>query len=106
MQNLPLIPYMEHFRSLKRAHNLGGAPHKPILLLSVAQLILSGEIADNRIRMTEELIVVFRENWQTAPARTEMKAKSFWLRVIQRVVLPSRDATVTFRQFFRCAEKS
>lgn len=63
MHNPPLIPYMEHFRSLKRAHNLGGAPHKPILLLSVAQLILAGEMADNRIRITEELIVAFRENW-------------------------------------------
>ena len=63
MDNQFLTSYIHQFQHLNRAHNLGGAPHKPILLLSVAQLIKQGEIVDNRIRITEELVLAFKDNW-------------------------------------------
>lgn len=63
MENQFLTSYIHQFQHLNRAHNLGGAPHKPILLLSVAQLIKQGDIFDNRIRITEELVLAFKDNW-------------------------------------------
>ncbi|HLP55739.1 MAG TPA: HNH endonuclease [Fluviicola sp.] len=63
MENQFLTSYIHQFQNLNRAHNLGGAPHKPILLLSIAQLINQGEIFDNRIRITEELVLAFKDNW-------------------------------------------
>lgn len=63
MENQFLTSYIHQFQHLNRAHNLGGAPHKPILLLSIAQLIQQGEILDNRIRITEELVLAFKDNW-------------------------------------------
>lgn len=63
MKNTILTPYIYQFQHLNRAHNLGGAPHKPILLLSIAQLISDGTITDNRMRITEELVVAFKDNW-------------------------------------------
>ncbi len=63
MENQFLTSYIHQFQHLNRAHNLGGAPHKPILLLSIAQLIHQGDIIDNRIRITEELVLAFKDNW-------------------------------------------
>lgn len=63
MVNQFLVSYIHQFQNLNRAHNLGGAPHKPILLLSIAQLIREGEIHNNKIRITEELVLAFKDNW-------------------------------------------
>jgi putative restriction endonuclease len=43
---------------------MGKAPHKPILLLSVLQLIRKGEIVSNRIEITPALVLAFKSNWQ------------------------------------------
>lgn len=42
---------------------MGGAPHKPILLLSIADAFEHRQIPDNRIFITPELIGLFRANW-------------------------------------------
>ncbi len=57
--------YTKHLQSLNRASNktLGKAPHKPILLLSIIQLIHKGEIQSNRIYITGELVIAFKSNW-------------------------------------------
>lgn len=57
--------YTKQLQSLNRASNknLGKAPHKPILLLSLIQLIHSGEIQTNRIFITGELVIAFKSNW-------------------------------------------
>ena len=39
------------------------APHQPILLLSVIQSIACGEITDNRVEITPELVARFKDNW-------------------------------------------
>ncbi len=51
------------FKKLKRASSNGGAPHKPILLLAVLEGVRRGEITSNRIYITPELILCFREIW-------------------------------------------
>ncbi len=58
-----LIEYIRDFTKLRRAPNLGGAPHKPVLLLSVIDAIEKGYIRNERIYITAELITLFKSNW-------------------------------------------
>ena len=55
--------YINLFTKLKRAHQYGGAPHKPILLLSIIDSIERGFIKSERIYITAELITLYRSNW-------------------------------------------
>lgn len=55
--------YINCFTHLHRAHNNGGAPHKPILLLSIIDCIEYGYIADEKIYISSELVAYFRNNW-------------------------------------------
>lgn len=56
--------YIKYLTKLNRATNNGiKAPHKPILLLSILQLIRKGEITSNRIFITPELVLAFKSNW-------------------------------------------
>ena len=58
-----LQSYIKQFKSLKRGYSkgLGKAPHKPILLISIIQLIRKKEITSNRIYITPELIFSFKK---------------------------------------------
>lgn len=55
--------YLHQILRLKRSASFGGAPHKPILLLSLFQLIRKGEIVSNRIEITPELVLEFKNIW-------------------------------------------
>ena len=58
------LPYYVHcFTHLKRDAKNGGAPHKPVLLLSVIRLFEKGLITDNRIYISPELVSVFKSIW-------------------------------------------
>lgn len=58
--------YIKDLTKLNRATNNGiKAPHKPILLLSILQLIRKGEITSDRIFITPELVLAFKSNWNT-----------------------------------------
>lgn len=47
----------------------GLAPHKPIFILTLLDLIESGQISDNRFYINAELVSAFHENWDLlAPA--------------------------------------
>jgi putative restriction endonuclease len=63
---LNLAYYCNKFSSLKvsRTRANGIAPHKPILLLSVIELIEQGEIRHNQIPLSPELIAAFLKLWQ------------------------------------------
>ena len=41
----------------------GPAPHKPVLLLAVIESIEHGEITENRIEITDDLLIRFYDNW-------------------------------------------
>lgn len=57
--------YVELFASLRTQVQEGKpAPHKAILLLSMIDLIASGEIKTNRIDMSSALIKQFKWNWK------------------------------------------
>ena len=58
-----LEKYSRLIGKLKRAYQNGGAPHKPILLLAILKSVESKVITSNRIYITPELIMNFRELW-------------------------------------------
>lgn len=55
--------YIHCFANLNRSKSNGGAPHKPILLLSVINLFEQGFLFSNTIKITPELVAAFRNNW-------------------------------------------
>jgi putative restriction endonuclease len=55
--------YLHQIFRLKRSASFGGAPHKPILLLSLFELIRKGQIVSNRIEITPELVLAFKNIW-------------------------------------------
>tara|TARA_R110000868_G_scaffold71713_2_gene209709 strand:+ start:37710 stop:38693 length:984 start_codon:yes stop_codon:yes gene_type:complete len=62
----PINKYIHFFETLNRGFNkgLGRAPHKPILLLAIASLIQKNEITTNRIFITPELLLVYKNIWR------------------------------------------
>jgi len=60
-----LSKYIKLVKHLKRGYNkgLGKALHKPILILSILQLVERNIITTNRIFITPELILSFKSNW-------------------------------------------
>ena len=54
---------IHYFSKLRRDNKFGGAPHKPILLLAILELIRKGEITNNRIAITPELVLEFKSIW-------------------------------------------
>lgn len=55
--------YLKAFTSLRRDYKYGGAPHKPILILSVIECFEQHLITSNEIYITPELVGEFRSLW-------------------------------------------
>lgn len=55
--------YIHQFTHLKRDNKNGGAPHKPILLLSVIELFEKKIYMSNEIRLIPEVVSVFKSIW-------------------------------------------
>jgi len=55
--------YINRFTHLKRDNKNGGAPHKPILLLSLINLFNSAFYKTNEILIAPELVASFKTNW-------------------------------------------
>lgn len=58
-----LKDYSRRFTKLRVDRSRGVAPHKPILLLSVIELIAQGFIQNNQIVLSPELIATFLKYW-------------------------------------------
>lgn len=98
-----LQKYAHYFANLRRDKNKerGDAPHKPVLLLSVIQLIQKNLIEDQRIYITPELVMAFKDNWsklvftQHSPNFAlpffHLKSEPFW----QLVSKPGLEIAVT-----------
>lgn len=60
-----LNKYLRKLTSLKQGvTTYGKAPHKPILLISIIDLISQGKINENRIYVDTDLVATFQENWK------------------------------------------
>lgn len=55
--------YLRCIEKLRRDYKNGGAPHKPILLLSLFEAIKNNTITTNIIYITPELVGLFKSNW-------------------------------------------
>ncbi|MNK03962.1 hypothetical protein D3C87_218160 [compost metagenome] len=63
--NVGLDTYLSAFTHVKRANTRYGlAPHKPILLLTLAELIEKGIVINNRFKVNADLVGLFQENWR------------------------------------------
>jgi len=64
--SLEIEKYIQQFGKLNRSYNkgLGFAPHKPVLLLSIFELIKNGEITTPRIFIIPDLLIAFKDNWK------------------------------------------
>jgi putative restriction endonuclease len=94
-----LSTYIHYFSNLRRDSKNGGAPHKPILLLSIIELVQKGEIINNRIEITPELVLEFKNNWSKLVTSQHhpnfalpffhMKSEPFWKLVTKTgMILP------------------
>ncbi len=60
-----LHTYTQAFTRLNRGQTpYGLAPHKPVLLLSIIELVENGTFVDNQIYLNQALLNAFKENWQ------------------------------------------
>ncbi len=55
--------YLNKLTHLRRDNKYGGAPHKPIMVLSVIANIETGLINSNKIYVTPELVGIFKNLW-------------------------------------------
>ena len=55
--------YCQKFSRLRVDRTRGNAPHKPILLLSVIELLEQGSVRQNRVFLSPELIATFLKFW-------------------------------------------
>ena len=64
-ENKNLAYYRQHFADLNvnNTRQRGKANHKPILLLSIIDLIAQGIIRDNRIYVSDDLVKTFNKYW-------------------------------------------
>lgn len=65
MNNQALNSYLQKLTHLNRANTLyGKAPHKPVLLISIIELIEKGLTQNNRVYVNTDLVGTFQENWR------------------------------------------
>ncbi|GGH38391.1 HNH endonuclease [Mangrovimonas yunxiaonensis] len=95
--------YIRLLENLNRGYNkgLGRAPHKPVLLLAIIRLIQQKEITSNRIFITPELLLEFKNIWNImvdtdhipnfALPFFHMRSEPFW----HLVAKPSMQIKVT-----------
>jgi putative restriction endonuclease len=79
---------LHFFSRLRRDSKYGGAPHKPILLLAILELVRKGDIINNRIAITPELVLEFKSIWSRLVVTPHipnfalpfyhMKSEPFW----------------------------
>lgn len=88
MNPAQLQKYIFQFSKLKRSASNGGAPHKPILLLSILSLVRKGNVTNNRIEITPSLVLEFKSIWSSIVVTQHtanfslpffhMKSEPFW----------------------------
>lgn len=86
MSTTILQQYIQKIERLRIDKAHGPAPHKPILLLAVIELIERGQISENKIFLTSELAETFRDYWLKVTDRRpditlpffHLKSDSFW----------------------------
>ncbi len=66
MRDKLISKYLKQLLTLRRGNsrNLGKAPHKPILILSILKLIKQGKISSNKIFISSDLLITIKDLWK------------------------------------------
>ena len=65
MNNYTLNSYISKLTHLNRANTpYGKAPHKPVLLISILELIEKGLVQNNCVCVNIDLVGTFQEDWR------------------------------------------
>lgn len=65
MQNPTLEKYLKALTCIKRGSTkFGIAPHKPILLITLVELVQKNIVLNNRFEVNADLVGIFQENWR------------------------------------------
>ncbi len=86
MTNGILRKYIKEFNSLRPDKAHGNAPHQPVLLLSIIELIEQGQIENNKIHPSPHLFDKFLMYWNSVTNRKpnlampffHLRSRSFW----------------------------
>ena len=81
-----LQEYIQKITDLNIDRATGNAPHQPILLLAIIELIEQGKVSENKIVPSPELLEIFVKYWSIIPDRKpnlampfyHLKKKGFW----------------------------
>lgn len=75
-----LDKYLDLFSRLNRhrTDEVGFRPHKPILLLALLDEVERGNIKENFVAITPELVAAFRAYWRTLVPASNMKERIFY----------------------------
>ncbi len=63
MRTKNITYYCSQFEKLRRDYKNGGAPHKPVLLISLIQAFQQGLYKATEIVIKPELVGLFKSNW-------------------------------------------
>ena len=112
-----LSEYIHYFTKLRRAPNLGGAPHKPVLLLSIIDAVEKGYIRNEHIYITAELIALFKSNWSIwvkTPHKMNfalpfyhLSNEPFWKLIVRpgfNIELTSKKSIKSFHSLFQAVD--
>lgn len=114
-----LLKYLKKLTHLNRASKDGEkAPHKPILLLSIIESIEAGDIRENKIEITAELIARFKDNWNRLVKSNifqpnfslpffHMKSEGFWYLqtyIGKEIIVTSSSSIKSFAQLKESVE--
>lgn len=102
--------YTSLFLGLRRDKKYGGAPHKPILLLSILDMYEQNIFSSERIYVTPELVASFKSNWAKyvdsdrhypifALPFYHLKTEPFWKLVPNPGCEKWLDSKITMRNF-------
>lgn len=65
IQNPTLQKYLKALTGIKRGSTkFGMAPHKPILLITLVELVQKKMVLNNRFEVNADLVGIFQENWR------------------------------------------
>lgn len=73
-----IIYYQNAFSNLRRNMQNGGAPHKPVLFLSVLRLFRDGDLYSNHIEPSPLLYHTFKSLWKNLVPPTAPFQPAFW----------------------------
>lgn len=88
MKEKLLVYYLKKFTKLRRDYKFGGAPHKPVLLIAILELIEEKYIHSNKIFISPRLVARFKDIWNLLVETTHqptfalpffhLRSEGFW----------------------------